>query len=173
MPTLLRRAVLPLLCCVAGVAAVAAVQLVAANRQSDTLAHSAETAVSYPEWLRPCTAPGVNGPALCGTHEVWENRMSRSGRRVGLHVLVLPARGPERKPDPVFYLAGGPGGGASTGVQLVANVLARAHQQRDLVFVDARGTGRSTTSRKCGTPSTTSASISSASPEAPAPRKSI
>jgi len=144
MPAMLRRVMLPLLCCVAGVAGVAAVQLVAANRASYTAIESADTPTThYPEWLRPCTAPGVNSPALCGTYEVWENRTSRAGRRVGLHVLVLPARGPERKPDPVFYLAGGPGGGASAGAQLVANVLARAHQQRDLVFVDARGTGRS------------------------------
>src|SRR5688572_11696139 len=62
--------------------------------------------------LAPCKVPGDDGKqvdARCGVFEVWENRATRSGRKLHLKAVVLPALGPERKPDPIFYLAGGPG----------------------------------------------------------------
>jgi len=60
--------------------------------------------------LTPCTLPGVpaSANARCGTLPVYENRATK-GRRIELRVVVLPATGPNREPDPIFFIAGGPG----------------------------------------------------------------
>ena len=50
--------------------------------------------------------------------------------------------GPDRAPDPLFSFAGGPGEGAATTVDWVAE-LKELRQRRDIVLVDQRGTGRS------------------------------
>jgi pimeloyl-ACP methyl ester carboxylesterase len=92
--------------------------------------------------LKPCADPQLKQPAKCGTYTVWENRTAKSGRTIDLNVVVLQATGPNRKPDPLFVLLGGPGeGAASKGPQWYADDPARA--DRDLVFIDARGTGKS------------------------------
>ena len=61
--------------------------------------------------LAPCTLPGVSASvnARCGTLQVPENRGVKDGRLIPLRVVVLPATGRERAPDPVFFIAGGPG----------------------------------------------------------------
>jgi len=93
--------------------------------------------------LKPCEIRGINGPAKCGTLEVYENRATRKGRKININVLVLPATGEPREPDPVFYFAGGPGSGATEDAPGVARGLAKIREHRDLVFVDQRGTGGS------------------------------
>ena len=97
-----------------------------------------------PPWkgrLAPCTLPDVAGKAFCGTYEVFENRASRAGRKIALKIVLLPATGPDRAPDPVFFLEGGPGGAATLDAAEVATDPARV--RRDLVLVDTRGTGGS------------------------------
>ncbi|HEX9945457.1 MAG TPA: alpha/beta hydrolase [Thermoanaerobaculia bacterium] len=93
--------------------------------------------------LQPCTVPtlGKDADALCGTYEVWENRAAKSGRRIDLAIVLLPARSAQPKPDPIFFLAGGPGQSATE----LAAALARddLRRARDFVFVDQRGTGKS------------------------------
>ena len=91
------------------------------------------------------------GDARCGTYEVWENRIASSGRRIPLHIVVLPARGRERQPDPVFYFYGGPGAAATQSAARISQLLGAVNQSRDLVFVDVRGTGRSG-ALTCGLP---------------------
>lgn len=91
--------------------------------------------------LEPCEIAGTAG-LRCGIHEVYENRESRSGRRIGLHVIVLPSLSQPAAPDPVFFLAGGPGEAASDVVSFLAR-LKEIRQTRDIVVVDQRGTGRS------------------------------
>ncbi len=98
---------------------------------------------AHPDWLRGCAVDGVDTPALCGTYEVWENRESREGRRIGINVVVLPALGAGRAPDPLFFFRGGPGAGATGAVRRVSQLLRDVHRHRDLVFVDVRGTGES------------------------------
>jgi pimeloyl-ACP methyl ester carboxylesterase len=93
------------------------------------------------ERLAPCHADGVPASALCGTYSVWENRTTQRGRKIDLAIVVLPALG-EPAPDPIFELAGGPGGSSTPGAVFWANEKAlRAH--RDIVLVDQRGTGGS------------------------------
>lgn len=94
-------------------------------------------------WLHPCRVPGVAFEARCGTWEVRENRTARTGRLIPLSVVVLPARGPRPAVDPVFYLEGGPGLPATEAAAEIAEELAPVLEERDLVFLDQRGTGRS------------------------------
>ena len=51
--------------------------------------------------------------ARCSTVDVPENRAVTNGRRIALRVAVVPARSEDRAPDPVFFLAGGPGQAAT------------------------------------------------------------
>jgi len=93
--------------------------------------------------LAPCAAEGLKEPALCGDLEVWENRAAKAGRRIPIHVLVLPARGPEPAPDPVFYFEGGPGLAGTTAAAEIGGRLDALRWRRDLVFFDQRGIGAS------------------------------
>ncbi len=91
--------------------------------------------------LRPCDVAGQ--PAECGTLSVPENRATREGRYIDVEVVVLRARGPEPAPDPIVWLAGGPGGSAIADAADAHGLLNRANVDRDLVFMDQRGTGAS------------------------------
>ena len=93
--------------------------------------------------LTTCQVPDTSYPARCGTLEVWENRETRSGRRIPINVVVFPARAPKPAPDPLFVIAGGPGQSATEFAGILMQDFAFAHATRDVVFVDQRGTGRS------------------------------
>lgn len=69
---------------------------------------AAEPPRTAPE-LAPCKEPGMPPGTRCGTYEVFENRAARTGRKIPLRVVVVPASGPGRLPDPIAYFAGGPG----------------------------------------------------------------
>lgn len=91
----------------------------------------------------PCNYPGVNGPAVCGTYSVYEDRDAGTGRTIDLAVVVLKARRPKPNRDPVVYFEGGPGGSAIDRATFFSDVLADVNLTRDLVFIDQRGTGHS------------------------------
>lgn len=94
--------------------------------------------------LQPCRVPGTSADARCGTYEVFENRRTRVGRKLRLHVMVLPALQPDGAPDPLFYLAGGPGEAAiPTAPFFLTPGWAAIRQHRDIVLIDQRGTGKS------------------------------
>ncbi len=92
--------------------------------------------------LQDCRISGVRGPTRCGTWAVPENPDQPDGRQIDLKVVVRPATDAPVAPDPVFFLAGGPGQGA-TEVMAQVSWLGEANEHRDLVFVDMRGTGGS------------------------------
>jgi len=94
--------------------------------------------------LQPC--PGADGElgAQCGTYEVYEDRAAKTGRKISLNVVVVPALSATPPADPVFWLHGGPGAAATQVAAAAKNdFLAGLRKQRDLVFVDQRGTGSS------------------------------
>ncbi len=93
--------------------------------------------------LSPCDIPGVPGKARCGSLSVFEDRVSRKGRKIDLKVVVLPATRPPAAPDPVFVLVGGPGSAATEEAAGFAHQLAAVREKRDIVLVDQRGTGGS------------------------------
>lgn len=93
--------------------------------------------------LKDCEIQGVSGKVKCGTLEVYENRASKQGRMISLNIVVLPATGDRREPDPFVYFAGGPGSAATESAAGMARGFARIRERRDLLFVDQRGTGKS------------------------------
>jgi pimeloyl-ACP methyl ester carboxylesterase len=93
--------------------------------------------------LTPCHVPGLDTESRCGTLSVPEDPTAPDGRRIDLHVLVVPAVSPDPEPDPLFFLAGGPGQAASEVAASVMPAFERIQKRRDLVFVDQRGTGKS------------------------------
>jgi pimeloyl-ACP methyl ester carboxylesterase len=84
----------------------------------------------------------VPADARCLTLWVHENRAARVGRVIPLRIVVVPAPGRDRSPDPIFFLAGGPGQ-AATGLVAYPGIPKAMRSRRDLVFVDQRGTGGS------------------------------
>lgn len=93
--------------------------------------------------LGACTDPNLPKDARCGTYEVFENRAAKKGRKIPLRVVVLPALGPDRKPDAITVFSGGPGeSSVEWGVGL-SQTLAPLRKQRDILLVDMRGTGGS------------------------------
>jgi pimeloyl-ACP methyl ester carboxylesterase len=93
--------------------------------------------------LVPCKQEGLPPDARCGTYEVFENRAARTGRKIPLKVVVVPAQGPDRLPDPFFYFAGGPGDSSIDEGLFYVKQLASLRQKRDFLLVDLRGTGGS------------------------------
>jgi pimeloyl-ACP methyl ester carboxylesterase len=93
--------------------------------------------------LSPCAIEGVRPPVHCGTYRVWENRETRQGRQIDLHVIVLDAFASAKKPDPMFFFAGGPGDAPSFNARFFSRVFEGVRASRDLVLVDLRGTGKS------------------------------
>ncbi len=93
--------------------------------------------------LQPCTGDDAPTDAYCGTLSVFENRDTREGRKIDLYIVVLPALSRDAKPDPVFFLAGGPGQGAAQLARGLRDLFRRVQADRDIVLVDQRGTGKS------------------------------
>jgi pimeloyl-ACP methyl ester carboxylesterase len=93
--------------------------------------------------LRPCTLGGGSVEARCGTYRVPENRAVPGGRTITLRVAVLPAAHGASSPDPLVYLAGGPGGSAIADAAGVRQIFGGLNESRDIVLVDQRGTGSS------------------------------
>ncbi|HEX8030370.1 MAG TPA: alpha/beta hydrolase [Vicinamibacterales bacterium] len=93
--------------------------------------------------LTPCTGYDTPVDAYCGTLKVFENRDTKQGRQIDLNIVVLPALRADASPDPVFVLAGGPGQGAARLAKVVREIFRRAQNDRDIVLVDQRGTGKS------------------------------
>jgi pimeloyl-ACP methyl ester carboxylesterase len=94
--------------------------------------------------LTPCRFPKQSLTLLCGKYDVFEDRAAESGRKIALNIVVLPASSANPAPDPVFFLAGGPGqnaaGIASDGEE---DFMREIRRDRDVVFIDQRGTGKS------------------------------
>ncbi len=99
--------------------------------------------------LTPCHVEGLAEEVRCGVLEVPENRAGASGRRVPIHVAVVPATTRKSEPDPFVLLAGGPGQGAIGYAGWAATVFRKVRSRRDVVLVDLRGTGASAP-LKCG-----------------------
>jgi pimeloyl-ACP methyl ester carboxylesterase len=97
--------------------------------------------------LTPCEIdapePNTKLKLLCGTYEVYENRATRTGRKIPIKIEVFPATGTDKASDPLFYFAGGPGSAASEDAPYVIGDFAKTREHRDLVFIDQRGTGGS------------------------------
>jgi hypothetical protein len=111
---------------------------------SPTVARAAQTAegtATVPRF-EPSPCPKLKGvewlaDAICGYLVVPENRSRPTGRAIRLMVAKYPARSAEKRPDPVVYLAGGPGDIAPLEVNglIAANFI----RDRDIVVMSQRG----------------------------------
>jgi pimeloyl-ACP methyl ester carboxylesterase len=86
---------------------------------------------------------GVPEPARCGVLEVPENPNRPAVRQLRISVAVIPAIGGQPRPDPIAVLMGGPGENAIGSAEEYARKFAPMRQDRDILLVDQRGTGRS------------------------------
>ena len=83
--------------------------------------------------LSDCQVQGA-GNAKCGTLAVYENRATKTGRMINLKIVVLPATGDKREPDPFIYFAGGPGSSSTEEAPGIAQAFAKIRQHRDLLL---------------------------------------
>jgi pimeloyl-ACP methyl ester carboxylesterase len=89
--------------------------------------------------LTPCHVEDVKEELRCGVYNAFENRRSRTGRKLPLKIVLIPARQPHPDQGPVFYMAGGPG---ETATELTGLVMSWGDaDEHDVVIVDERGTG--------------------------------
>lgn len=93
--------------------------------------------------LSSCQLPGIAATAKCGVVQVLENPAKPEGRKLDISVAVVPATQGRALPDPIVLLMGGPAEDAISAAAYFAGTLATLHRERDLVFIDQRGTGTS------------------------------
>lgn len=109
---------------------------------------SSEVAPNY-TLLSACDKPensllaNIIEESLCGTISVFEDRSTMSGRKIDLNIMLLPATTSVVRPDPIFFLAGGPGQSAVSSGPSLFYRLHKLRRERDIVLVDQRGTGKS------------------------------
>jgi pimeloyl-ACP methyl ester carboxylesterase len=81
--------------------------------------------------------------AECGRFVTPENPAEPQGRKIELFVARVPAISFNKKPDPLFLIAGGPGTSAVDLYTSSAGPFDRIRRDRDIILLDQRGTGRS------------------------------
>jgi pimeloyl-ACP methyl ester carboxylesterase len=86
----------------------------------------------------------------CGTLTVPENRSDPQSRVIELAVMVIHSRSQTPEPDPIIYLAGGPGGSTTPDAgRLFEWWFKPFAETRDVIFFDQRGTGQSLPELNC------------------------
>src|SRR5690606_15338199 len=88
-------------------------------------------------------AAGPRIAAECTTLDVPENPALPEGRRISLRIARLKARTSDPAPDPLVFIAGGPGQSAIDTFPAVSAAFAGIRAQRDILLIDQRGTGGS------------------------------
>lgn len=101
------------------------------------------------EWGACPFTPPTTYTVECGTLTVPENRDNPETRPIQLRVAVVKSDNPAPKPDPVVYLAGGPGGSGFVEVLFSVDIFKEILNTRDLVVLDQRGTGSSKPALAC------------------------
>lgn len=94
----------------------------------------------------PCVLTSVGLPrpteAQCTTVTVPENPAAPDGRTIELALAWVPVEG-EAAPDPVFFIAGGPGQSARAQYPVLAAAFSDINRTRHILLLDQRGTGGS------------------------------
>ena len=81
--------------------------------------------------------------AECGKLTVPEDPDNPAGRQIDLNIAVISAISRNPAPDPIFFLAGGPGEAATQAYPVIYSAFQLINQKRDIILVDQRGTGGS------------------------------
>lgn len=85
----------------------------------------------------------VRIPAECGSIAVPENPDDPGGHEIELALAVRRAVVRAKAPEPVFFMAGGPGQSARESYVALASAFGPLRRRHDIVLVDQRGTGAS------------------------------
>ncbi len=97
--------------------------------------------------FKRCQLKSLDGPtrrsAECATFSVAENPQEQQGRKIDLYVARIKSLSPAPAPDPVVLIAGGPGGSSVEMYLNYSRAFASVLDERDILLVDQRGTGRS------------------------------
>jgi pimeloyl-ACP methyl ester carboxylesterase len=93
--------------------------------------------------LSTCVVPGLDGDVRCASVAVPENRARPGGRQIRIAVVVARTTGATGEPDPFVLLAGGPGQAGTRMGPFATEAFSLVRERRDLVLIDARGTGNS------------------------------
>lgn len=91
----------------------------------------------------PCRVAGFSTQVECGKVQRALDPAQPQGVKIDVQFVVVPALARRKLPDPVFFLAGGPGQSAIGIAPMLTKQMRRLNNRRDLVFVDQRGTGLS------------------------------
>jgi pimeloyl-ACP methyl ester carboxylesterase len=92
----------------------------------------------------PILAPIVHrtGDTLYhGSYEVFENRQLEE-HKISLYIMIIPSKNPSANLSPIFFFSGGPGDAATDRVDFFMEHRV-FRENRDIVLIDSRGTGRS------------------------------
>ncbi|RTL69043.1 MAG: hypothetical protein EKK42_08105 [Pseudonocardiaceae bacterium] len=129
------------------VATVAVLAAAGCSGAADTSTAGGTSRATYA--TAPCPDPIYPGvPQLdlgagveCGYLTVPEDRSKEDGKTIRLAVARAKATAPNPKPDPLLHLAGGPGGSGLLGA--AQRIAAGWNSDRDVIFMDQRGTWKS------------------------------
>lgn len=95
--------------------------------------------------FKPCSLGDEGMAAIeaqCATLQAPENHDAPKGRTIDLAVALIPAKNPTQS-DPVVVLAGGPGQAILDAYPMLHDALEDVRRSRNILLVDARGTGGS------------------------------
>jgi pimeloyl-ACP methyl ester carboxylesterase len=108
-----------------------------------TLLAGVSVAVAKPTFRieeAPCPDIKVRGleKARCWQLTVPENRRRPNGRTITLSVAIIPAESRNPRPEPIVWIAGGPGDDALTEIPLALD--GKLNEDRHVIFMSQRGT---------------------------------
>lgn len=101
------------------------------------------------DWMSVCPDFSQTGHApltqnaQCGNLLVSENPQNPHSKKIALNVLRIPSVNPVPEQDPLFVIAGGPGQSAVVVAESMHSLFGDVRKNRDIIFVDQRGTGKS------------------------------
>ncbi|MBN2240409.1 MAG: alpha/beta fold hydrolase [Dehalococcoidales bacterium] len=119
------------------------------DKPEETSIETETTQATYTMTECPFEAP-EGYDVECGYLTVPENRSKPDGRTIDICFAIFRTTYYAPEPDPIVYLAGGPGENALESASLAfKTVYAPLMKNRDLIIIDQRGTGYSKPSLAC------------------------
>ena len=110
---------------------------------SDVKSKQTQAAADIANNTDTCYVEGVSDRLNCGFVTVPENPNKPDGKQIQVHYVVLPAVKNVNHEEALLAIAGGPGQSAIDNAAGFDAMLSKVRQQRDILLIDQRGTGRS------------------------------
>lgn len=97
----------------------------------------------YANKTQVCYLKGLSEQLQCGQISVPENPALPEGKKIDIHFAILPAIKNTHPNEAMLAIAGGPGQSAIEHAAGFDKMLGKVRQQRDILLIDQRGTGKS------------------------------